>query len=63
MFVNDNVEKHISAYTSYGLYISIVMPCHRVLTMKNLDHYIIYNFCQRQHSFKVLSLSDYLALS
>ena len=41
MFVNNNIEKKHSAYTSYELDISIVMPHHRALKMNNLYHYII----------------------
>ena len=41
MFVNDNIAKVDSEYTSYRLDIIVVMPCHRVLTMNNIDHYII----------------------
>ena len=38
MFVNNNIANNDSAYTSYRPDITIVMPCHRVLTMNNLDH-------------------------
>ena len=41
MFVDDNTAKKYSTSTSYGPDINIVRPCHRALTMNNLDHYII----------------------
>ena len=41
MFVNDNIAKKYSTSTPYGLDINIVRPCHRALTMNNLDNYII----------------------
>ena len=41
MFVNDNIAKKDSTSKSYGLDINLARSCHRALTMKNLDHYII----------------------
>ena len=39
MFITDNTKKKDSTSMSYRLDINLVRPCHRALTMINLDHY------------------------
>ena len=41
MFVNNNIAKKDSTYSSYGLDINLVSTCHQALTMNKLDHYRI----------------------
>ena len=41
MFVKGNITKKDHAYTYYRLDINIMRPCHRKITVTNLEHYII----------------------